>query len=80
MRVVARGHVLDEFEDRFKRTCGGVNTFELRVIEANELHTMEPENVKTTLSLKAKDYHHSSVAKGAFACFGPGILASDGEE
>jgi hypothetical protein len=59
MRVVARGYVLDEFEDRFKRTCGGVNTFELRVIEANELHTMEPENVKTTLSLKAKDYHHS---------------------
>jgi hypothetical protein len=78
MRAVARGHVLDEFEDRFKRSCGGVNTFEIKVFGTKEIHTMESENVKAVLSLKSKDYRHSAARKGAFSCFGPGILTSDG--
>jgi cytochrome P450 len=80
MGAVAQGHVLDEFEDRFKRTCGGVNTFEMKAIGAKELRIMEPGNFKTVSSPKSKDYHHSAAKKSAFACFGPGILASDGEE
>jgi cytochrome P450 len=80
MRAVARGHILDEFEDRFKRTCGGVDTFEIKVFGTKEIHTMEPENVRTVLSLKSKVYQHSAARKGAFACFGHGILASDGKE
>jgi hypothetical protein len=77
MRAVARGHVLDEFEGRFKKTCGGVDTFEIKAFDTKEIHTMEPENVKTVLSLKPKDYQHYAARKGAFSCFGPGILASD---
>jgi hypothetical protein len=41
---------------------------------------MEPENVKTILNLKSKNYQHSAARKGAFAYFGLGILASGGEE
>jgi hypothetical protein len=63
MGAVAQGHVLDEFEDRFKRTCGGVNTFEMKAIGAKELHIMEPENFKTVSSPKSKDYHHSAAKK-----------------
>jgi hypothetical protein len=77
MRAVARGHVLNEFEDRFKRTCGEVDTFEIKAFDTKEIHTMEPENVKTGLSLKSRDSQYSAAIKGAFSCFGPGILASD---
>ena len=80
MRALSRGHVLDEFDSRFKRTAGGVSTFSMVSLGSRELHTIEPENVKTILSLRSKDYHHSAARIAALAFLGRGILNSDDEE
>jgi cytochrome P450 len=80
LKAVSRGHVMDEFDKRFKTINGGVNTFSTVLIGSTVVHTMAPENIKTILSTRCKDYNHSPGRKAAFGYFGNGILTADGHD
>ncbi|KAF2660512.1 cytochrome P450 [Lophiostoma macrostomum CBS 122681] len=56
-----------------------VNTFHTKLINYPVILTIEPENVKTILSLKFKDYSFGNRQKGFAPLLGHGIFNSDGE-
>lgn len=80
LRAIQRGHVMEELDSRFNTINGGVSTFSTVLMGSKILHTIEPENIKTILSTRSKDYHHSPGRKAAFGYFGPGIFINDGPE
>jgi cytochrome P450 len=71
---------MDELEDRFRRVNGGVTTYSSVLLGSKNVHTMDPENVKTILRTNWKDYGHSPSRKASFGYLGNGILVTDGPE
>jgi cytochrome P450 len=57
----------------------GANTFHSRIIYLPVIATCEPENIKTILSLKFKDYSFGNRKKAFAPLLGDGIFNSDGE-
>ncbi|KAF2267868.1 cytochrome P450 52A12 [Lojkania enalia] len=69
--------VLETAYNRFKSFNS--NTFRSRMMRMPVIVTMEPENVKTILSLKFKDYSFGARKKAFTPLLGIGIFNSDGE-
>ncbi|KAF2473134.1 cytochrome P450 52A12 [Lindgomyces ingoldianus] len=69
--------VLESNWNRFKRF--GSWTFHSRIMTMPIIVTVEPENVKTILSLKFKDYSFGARTKAFTPLLGQGIFNSDGE-
>lgn len=80
MRVMSansKKHIqLKENKKRFERLG---NTFHTRMAIQPVIATCEPENVKTILSLKFKDYSFGNRTKGFSPLLGHGIFNADGE-
>lgn len=70
--------MLERLQERFQKM--GVNTFLTKMLYMPMIATCEPDNVKTILSLKFKDYSFGN-RKVAFApLLGDGIFNSDGQK
>jgi cytochrome P450 len=69
--------VLESIQNRFKDL--GTNTFHSRIVAMPIIQTTEPENVKTILSLKFKDYSFGAREKALAPLLGHGIFNADGE-
>jgi cytochrome P450 len=80
MRIMtrnAKNHVfLEENQKRFERMG---NTFHTRIGSTPTIATIEPENIKTILSLKFKDYGVGSRRTAFAPLLGHGIFNADGE-
>jgi cytochrome P450 len=80
MQMMARNsknHImLQENKKRFENLG---NTFQSRMITMPIIATCEPENVKTVLSLKFKDYSFGNRTAGFTPLLGHGIFNADGE-
>lgn len=63
-----------------KRNFANNRTIQLRNLNRNFVHTIEPENVKTILSIKFADYGLGNLRKATMEpVFGHGIFTSDGK-
>jgi hypothetical protein len=69
--------VLQENKKRFEKL--GTNTFESRIVTMPIIATIEPENIKTVLSLKFKDYGFGHRQEAFTPLLGHGIFNADGE-
>ncbi|KAF2791501.1 cytochrome P450 [Melanomma pulvis-pyrius CBS 109.77] len=69
--------VLEGNEARFKNL--GTNTYHSRIVTMPIIQTSEPENIKTILSLKFKDYSFGAREKAFAPLLGHGIFNADGE-
>jgi cytochrome P450 len=69
--------VLEGNRDRLKKFNS--NTFHSRIIHMPVIVTVEPENIKTILSLKFKDYSFGARQETFEPLLGNGIFNSDGE-
>jgi cytochrome P450 len=80
IKVMARNHknhiLLEENQKRFDKYG---TTFLTRAVTMPVIATCEPENVKTILSLKFKDYSFGNRATAATPLLGHGIFNADGE-
>lgn len=77
MKEQSENHVvLQEAQKRFE-TMG--TTFQSRIITMPVIATCEPENVKTILSLKFKDYSLGNRTDAFTPLLGHGIFTTDGE-
>jgi cytochrome P450 len=77
MTTNSKKHILlDENKKRFERMG---NTFWTRGVTLPIIATCEPENVKTILSLKFKDYSFGNRQSGFAPLLGHGIFNADGE-
>jgi cytochrome P450 len=80
MKVMAynsKHHILlEENKKRFERLG---NTFHNRIITMPLIATCEPENIKTILSLKFKDYSFGNRQSAFSPLLGHGIFNADGE-
>ena len=75
LRALRKHTWLDYHRDRYRRTG---KTFQITLAGVNAINTIEPENIKTMLSLKFKDYHLSTRRKTAFdPLLGRGIFTTD---
>ncbi|KAH7078046.1 cytochrome P450 [Paraphoma chrysanthemicola] len=73
----SKNHILlRENKKRFEKLG---NTFHSRMITMPIIATCEPENVKTVLSLKFKDYSFGNRTAGFTPLLGHGIFNADGE-
>lgn len=72
-----KGKLLETNQKRFQ-TYG--RTFQSRLMEKPAIVTMEPENIKTVLSLKFKDYTLTNRLRLLGKLLGKGIFTSDGED
>lgn len=70
--------MLKRNEERFREM--GINTFPSRMLWMPMILTCEPENVKTMLSLKFKDYSFGNRYHAFAPLLGDGIFNSDGEK
>ena len=68
---------LESFQKRFHDL--GTNTFHNRIVTMPIIQTVEPENIKTILSLKFKDYSFGAREKAFAPLLGHGIFNADGE-
>ncbi|KAF2712256.1 cytochrome P450 [Pleomassaria siparia CBS 279.74] len=69
--------VLEDTQNKYKDL--GSNTFHSRLATMPVIMTTEPENIKTILSLKFKDYSLGAREKAFKPLLGHGIFNSDGE-
>ena len=69
--------VLESFQQRYKDL--GSNTYHNRIVTMPIIQTIEPENIKTILSLKFKDYSFGAREKAFAPLLGHGIFNADGE-
>jgi hypothetical protein len=69
--------ILENTQSRFKSL--GTNTFHSRIVAMPLIQTIEPENIKTILSLKFKDYSLGARGKAFAPLLGHGIFNADGE-
>jgi cytochrome P450 len=69
--------VLESFQKRYNDL--GTNTFHSRIVTMPIIQTVEPENIKTILSLKFKDYSFGAREKAFTPLLGHGIFNADGE-
>jgi cytochrome P450 len=77
MNANSKKHImLEENKKRFERLG---NTFHTRMAIQPVIATCEPENIKTILSLKFKDYSFGNRTKGFTPLLGHGIFNADGE-
>lgn len=77
MSFNAKNHImLHENQKRFERLG---NTFHTRMINMPFIATIEPENIKTILSLKFKDYSFGNRLEAMEPLLGHGIFNADGE-
>jgi cytochrome P450 len=77
MKYNSENHiVLEENKKRFQRLG---NTFHSRIITLPLIATCEPENIKTILSLKFKDYSFGNRHTAFTPLLGHGIFNADGE-
>ncbi len=77
MGANSKNHILlRENKKRFERMG---NTFWTRMATQPVIATCEPENIKTILSLKFKDYSFGNRTKGFTPLLGHGIFNADGE-
>jgi Cytochrome P450 len=80
IKAIERGHLLDEFDNRFKNTNGGVDTYSSVFLGSRHVHTIDPENVKAIFRTNWKDYGHSAARKATLGYFGKGIFINEGAE
>ncbi|EUC26959.1 hypothetical protein COCCADRAFT_112912 [Bipolaris zeicola 26-R-13] len=77
LAILGKNHCV--LEHRLKQTRAWGNTWSYRILGTSAIYTAEPENVKTMLSLKFKDYG----LEYRLPIFGPllgrGIFTTDGE-
>jgi cytochrome P450 len=78
LRALRRGHMMDDFHERFDEVGGGVKTYSTVFLGSRVIHTMEPQNTKTILATNFKHYNLTPARKSALAPFGHGIFSSDG--
>ncbi|KAF2743154.1 putative cytochrome P450 alkane hydroxylase [Sporormia fimetaria CBS 119925] len=76
VRLADAGRFLSGSQARFRRFKS--NTFHNRIITSPIILTVEPENIKTILSLKFKDYDFSNRKVAMDPLLGDGIFNSDG--
>ncbi|PQE18082.1 cytochrome P450 alkane hydroxylase protein [Rutstroemia sp. NJR-2017a BVV2] len=68
-------------EHSCKRYHAHGNTYATNFFGDNNIHTIEPENIKTVLSVRFKDFEFSPRRVNALApIFGKGIFTTDGKE
>ncbi|KAF2733049.1 cytochrome P450 [Polyplosphaeria fusca] len=72
------GRLLEAGLERFKKFNS--NTFHSRIMTMPVIVTMEPENVKSILSVKFKDYNFGARKNALSPLLGHGIFNSDGED
>lgn len=72
-----QGKVLETNQKRFQLYG---RTFKSRLMENPAIVTMEPENIKTVLSLKFKDFQLTNRMRLLGKLLGKGIFTSDGED
>lgn len=72
-----RQHTLLERTCRYYRACG--NTFKLKELQRRAILTIEPENIKTVLSLKFEDYGIHYRLDAFRPLLGEGIFDTDGD-
>jgi cytochrome P450 len=70
--------MLERNQQRFKDM--GVNTYLTRMLHMPMITTCEPENIKTVLSLRFKDYSFGNRYLAFAPLLGDGIFNSDGEK
>lgn len=80
MNAMRRGHLLDEFQKRFRTVSGGVNTYTTTDFGLTVIHTIEPENIKTVFATKFKDYGLPPQRVKWFSILGPSVFANDGHD
>ena len=76
LRDIRQHRMLERGCERF-RTYG--NTFTVKEVERNAIVTVEPENIKTILSLKFADYGIAHRLESFEALLGKGIFDTDGD-
>lgn len=69
--------LLESMDQRFQRL--GVTTFRSRLFGSNVISTIEPQNIKTILSLRFKDYGLVGRKRALGPLLGKGIFVADGE-
>ncbi|RDW62146.1 hypothetical protein BP6252_11579 [Coleophoma cylindrospora] len=80
-RRLREGKFLDGIIPRYNAVNGGVTTFTSLFLGTTIINTIEPENVKTILATKFKDFHLPQTRKDAFRpVFGHGIFTTDGKD
>ena len=75
LRALKRHTFIEESKSRFDRTG---NTFQSHMVGRNAILTIEPENLKTMLSLKFKDFGLGPQRKAFLPLLGAGIFTTDG--
>ncbi|KAK7191536.1 hypothetical protein DPSP01_011053 [Paraphaeosphaeria sporulosa] len=70
--------MLERNQERFRQM--GVNTYLTRMLHMPMITTCEPENIKTILSLRFKDYSFGNRYLAFAPLLGDGIFNSDGEK
>jgi Cytochrome P450 len=80
LKAMGRGHLMEEFDNRFKKINGGVDTYSSVFLGSRHVHTIDPENVKAIFRTNWKDYGHSAARKATFGYFGKGIFVTEGPE
>lgn len=75
------GGFMERVRQRYAGINGGANTFSFLLLGERVVNTAEPENIKTILATKFKDFNLSDRRKDTFhPVFGHGIFSTDGEE
>ncbi|KAL3417134.1 Major facilitator superfamily domain-containing protein 10 [Phlyctema vagabunda] len=81
MRRAKEGSFLPNLARRFELVGSGTKTFSCLILGKRVVYTIEPENVKTVLATKFKDFQLPPRRKEAFhPIFGHGIFTTDGKE
>ncbi|TVY59044.1 Cytochrome P450 monooxygenase fsdH [Lachnellula suecica] len=82
IRLSKEGGFLEDMRDRHENVIGnGRYTFTQLVQGDRMILTAEPENIKTILATKFRDYEYAPRRKAAFyPIFGHGIFANDGAD
>jgi cytochrome P450 len=81
VKAVKEDAFLPSFTNRFKEVAGGVNTYSAISLGTRNLFTIEPENLKTVLSVNFNDYELSPARKKSLIkWFGTSIFSSDGAD
>jgi hypothetical protein len=81
IKLSKEGGIWREFENRYHKVNGGVNTFSQLLLGEEVINTAEPENIKAILATKFKDFSLPPRRKESFQpVFGHGIFTTDGAE
>jgi cytochrome P450 len=80
-KLLKTGGYLSRTQERYGRVNNGVNTFTQLILGDRVVVTCEPENIKSILATKFKDFEFPKSRKEAFLpLLGHGIFTTDGKE